>query len=147
MEERMSKRRASIIAAITLATTAIAWSQASMRPGQYEITVEMQLPGIPGAQKITQMDCLTAEEARDFQNLMMKEMSGVEGCTFSNVETTGNKITWDTACDSVTGTSELTFVTDGFTAVSKMKAQGTEVTATTSGKWVGATCTVPDDDE
>jgi hypothetical protein len=140
----MSKRQLPIIAAIVLAA-ASAWGQASMRPGQYEITVEMQLPGVPGAQKVTQSDCLSEDEARNFQQIIMEEMGGIEGCTFSNVVTSGNKITWDTACDDVTGTSELTVVNDGFTAVTKMRTRGTEVTATTSGKWVGATCTVPDE--
>ena len=142
----MSKRQLSIIAAIALASAAIAWSQTSMRPGEYEITVEMQLPGIPGAQKATQTNCLSDEEARDFQSLIVGEMGGIEGCTFSNVQTSGSKITWDTKCDDVTGASELTFVSDGFTAITKMQTRGTEVTATTSGKWIGATCSVPDDE-
>ena len=143
----MSKRQLSIIAAIALASAAIAWSQTSMRPGEYEITVEMQLPGIPGAQKITQMDCLTDEEARDFQSLIMGEMGGVEGCTFSNVETTGNKITWDTACDDVTGDFRAHVRRGRVHRGLEDETRGTEVTATTSGKWIGATCTVPDDDE
>jgi hypothetical protein len=142
----MNKRRATVIAALGLATAALAWAQNTLRPGQYEMMVEMQLPGAAQPMTMAQMACLTAEEARDFQSLMNQQMGGVEGCTFSDPQTTGNKMTWSTTCDDVTATSELAFLPDGFTVLTRSTVQGTAITANVTAKWLSTTCTVPDDE-
>jgi hypothetical protein len=132
-------------AAVTIGIAAAASAQIALRPGQYEVTAEMQLPGAPAPMKVTDTDCITPEEASDLPRLMMQENDSAESCKVSNVQMTGNKITFDTMCEmaggSTTGRSEMTFAADSFTGTMSMQMGAQTVTSKLSGKWVRATCT------
>jgi hypothetical protein len=140
-----------LLVAILLAPAA-SEAQNTIRPGQYEITAEMEL-GIPkegmnavmdaaGFKNHKRRECLTADDVKgDIATMFMKEFDE-QNCKMSNVKTAGNKVTFTTACveDDVTMTmtTEVTFGIDSFTTLTKGKTpEGHPTTAKTSAKRVG----------
>jgi hypothetical protein len=136
----MKYRRKIELATILFAVAAIVWAQTAMRAGQYEVTTEIALPGAP-PMKATELKCLSAEEARDAQKMIAEMLASEEGCAISNITNAGNKLTWDTACDGATASSELTFAADGFKGIVKTIVEGMVITADLSGRRVAEACT------
>ena len=137
----MLNRRTAVFAAVLLSGAAIAWAQTAMRPGQYEVAVVMAMPGVPEPVQITQRTCLSPDEARDQQRLIAELLATEEDCPITNIKSSGSKLTWDTTCDDVTASSELTFAADGFVGEVKTTIDGMVITAKVSGNWVSTTCT------
>jgi hypothetical protein len=135
-----------VLAAAGLGVATLAVAQNSVRAGQYEMTIEMQMPGAPAPMKMTQKDCLTQAEAADFFKLMRAEMTEVEGCQLTEPVISGNKVTWDTTCDGISASSELTFTSDGFGGVVRSVVEGEVLQFTMNARWIGATCTDDGDD-
>jgi len=137
-----------VVAACTL--TALAQTM-SLRPGQYEYTLDMNL-GIPaegqkavldaaGFQKQKKLECLTAEDLKDMKNMAHPELAELN-CKISDPKSTGNKMTFTMTCvdDDVrmTMNTEMTFGTDAFTTVTKGKDhEGGVTTAKMSAKRIG----------
>ena len=69
--------------------------RADIQPGSWEVTVRMQIEGMTEPQTITQIQCLTPEQAKDPGSLFGK--SGPL-CEFSNRNDTGSTLTFDVAC-------------------------------------------------
>jgi Protein of unknown function (DUF3617) len=132
------------IAAIVLAGTAVSWAQFALQPGEYELTSEMQLPGSSQTTRTTSVDCLSPAEAQDFQKLMMREFAATGSCEVSNVQTTADRVTFDTTCGSggsrSTGSADITFGVDWYKAVVRQELSGARITSTVNAKRVGATC-------
>jgi hypothetical protein len=75
--------------------------------------------------RTTAVDCLSASEARDFQGLMIRK-SEEASCQVSNLtKTAADKITFDSTCTAsgTTATSELTFGSDWYTAIVKVRTR------------------------
>ena len=68
---------------------------ADIEPGSWELTVRMQIQGMTEPQTITQVQCLTPEQAKDPGSLFGK--SGPL-CEFSNRNDTGSTLTFDVSC-------------------------------------------------
>jgi hypothetical protein len=142
----MTRRQIKILACLALASAALASAQ-TLQPGDYEVTVDMQLPGSETT-TFTETTCLTPEGARDFRAFLQDSLSADEDCTHSNLRTAGNKTTWDSACGDSTSVSELTTLAgDTFTVVVTTNIGGETFKADMRAKRVAATCTVEDDDE
>jgi Protein of unknown function (DUF3617) len=137
-----------LAAAVTaLASTAAAWAQTvSVRPGRYETTVEMQMPGTPAPMKMKNFDCLSAEEAGDLVKAMNQELAKQgQTCKLANMKMSPGKVTYDATCDleagSATATSEMVYSAETFSLAVTMKMpNGATMTMKSNGKWVGATC-------
>src|SRR5687767_11298406 len=82
---------------LALVTTA-AWAQLALRPGKYNVTMNLTLPGAPSSSTQEDTDCLSAADAKDLVKAMMRELSDEPSCTASNVKTAGSKLTFDAAC-------------------------------------------------
>lgn len=121
------------------AAAAIAWAQ-TLRPGMYEISVEMTIPEAPAPIRSTTTQCLTPEQVRDVPELIQEAMT-IEGCTFTDVATRGNAMAWHSECDGVSSDTEMTFTGEGFTANVVSVTEGERFTTVMSGKWIGAICT------
>lgn len=139
----MSKRIRAI-ACVTLASAAVASAQ-TLQPGNYEIEIEMQMPGSPAPVSASDTQCLTPDDVRDFRSLLLESMGSDSGCTHSNVVTEGNKWSWDTVCDDTTSSTELTHMSDSFTAIVTTRIDGETFVANMRARRIGATCT-PDDE-
>jgi len=113
----------------------------NIRPGEYEITVDIQTTQ-PGAPKgpIKRVECVTPEDVKDAANMFGG--GNVENCKISDVKSTGNKTRFNTTCDEggrkMTGSSEMTFGNDIVEQTSTMKDdQGRVVTAKLFAKRLG----------
>ena len=137
----------SVIALAMLATAAVI-AQSGMRPGQWEMSMQMQMPNMPAgvqmpAQKMTV--CITPEQAKDPASAVPRQngrgRGGKDDCKMSDMKTSGSTITWSMACttpDKFTATSEMTFTgDDSFTQTMKMAMAQGEMTTKTTGKRIG----------
>jgi hypothetical protein len=135
-----------VIALAMLATAAVI-AQSGMRPGQWEATMQMQMPNMPAAfqmpsTKTTQ--CITADQAKDPASAVPRQSGrgrgGKDGCKFSDYKTTGNTTTFTMACtspDKMTGTGEMTFGDDSYTNTIKLAMPQGEMTMKTTAKRLG----------
>ena len=119
------------------------WAQGSgpRRDGNWEIKVEMQMPGMAmPAQTITQ--CITPQDAADPQKMMPSGRGrgrGQNDCKVTDQKTEGNKVTWTMSCpaEDMSGTGEIVYADDSYTGTMKMKARGQEMTMKYTGKRLG----------
>ena len=130
---------------VTLSLTAIA--QSPRRDGNWQVTMEMSVPGMP--QKMPPMtltQCLTPEDAKDPTKLAPQGGRGAtpSNCKVSDYKEQGNKVTWSMRCEGdnpMTGTGE--FVYTGATYVGTMNmttergGQPMTMTMKYSGKRLG----------
>jgi len=135
-------RTSSIALVVILLAPAVASAQVSIRPGQYEYTLDLNMAvpkeaatavldaaGFNKQQK--RLECITADQARqakeDVVKFLAQEMQ-LQDCKMSDVKISANKLTFTTTCveDSVkmVGTNEVTFGVDSFTSVGTMKGDG-----------------------
>lgn len=134
------RQRLLLIAALMFAGLASGSAQTQLRPGQYETTAELTLGGFPTG-PVKDLRCIPADEVKDFPKLIMRDVQ-VEVCKVSDLKTTANKVTFNTACamDGVryTSMSEVTFSSDSFAGVTKTTTSSGQVNLTKiSGKRVG----------
>jgi hypothetical protein len=135
-----------VFAAVSLLflASAAAWAQLVLRPGRYDVTMEVALPGIaPSVQQVT--DCLTAEDAKDLVKAMLREIPGEHSCSASNVATTSNRLMFDAACTvqgyAASAKTEVVVRSDtSYDAVMKVTAAGVTTGLKLTGRWAGATC-------
>jgi hypothetical protein len=125
---------------------AAAWAQLALRPGQYNVTMELTLPGAPTPDAQQDTDCLSPDDAKDLVKAMMRELAAEQSCAASNVATTGNTLKFDATCtvdgNVVSANTELTVKSDtSYSAVMQVNAAGVSTTLKLAGQWVGATCT------
>lgn len=112
-----------------------------IKPGQYEITSKVEMPGLPPdlvpAQTITQ--CLTEEEP------VPSKGDGGEDCRITEMNQKGNTITWQMQCnqmgEKLTSYGQMTYEGSGFSGqtTTRMGAQGNDMVITTriTGKRLG----------
>lgn len=130
---------------LALAATA-AWAQLSVKPGEYDVSIEMQLPGAPAPQRMQAADCLAAEDAQDLAKAMLRELAGESSCSASNQQTTGNKLSFDVSCAlegrQVKSTIVVTVLSsESYSAVMDVNLEpGVVMSTRMTGKWVSAQC-------
>jgi hypothetical protein len=140
-------RFVSVIVLALFATAAVI-AQTGMRPGQWEITTQMQMPNMPAgvqmpATKMTQ--CITADQAKDPASTVPRQPGRGGGskddCKMSDTKTTGRTTTFTMACTSpekMTLTGEMTFTgDDSYTNTMKMVMAQGEMTMKMTGKRTG----------
>ena len=121
----------------TLAVTTFADDATStMKPGNWSITVQMDMPGMP-MPPVTVTRCITKEEAEHPQPPADKS---VADCKISDYKLAGNILTWTMKCDSqgITGDGKITFSPESYTGEGHMKAAGADLTQKFTGKYLGA---------
>lgn len=126
-----------LIGSGALAVTALAWAQQQLKPGSYEITIEMALPGSPTPVALTDTQCLSADETRDLRTILQQELATDGDCKFSEVVTKGDTVSWDTTCKDLTAKTEITVRSDGFNGTTTTTIEGTSVVAKFASKWIG----------
>jgi len=138
------------VIALAMLATAVVIAQSGMRPGQWEMSTQMQMPNMPNMPAGFQMPvtkntvCITADQAKDPASAVPRQSGrgrgGKDDCKMSDYKTTGNTTTFTMACTSpekMTGTGEMTFGDDSFTQTMKMVMAQGEVTMKTTGKRLG----------
>lgn len=119
------------------------WAQSPIRrDGDWEVKVEMQMPGMPmnlPAQTIRQ--CITPQEAADPQKALPPSTRGrgANDCKVTDYKVDGNKATWLMSCPSeqMTGNGEFVYAENSYTGTMKMNARGQDMTMKYTGRRLG----------
>jgi Protein of unknown function (DUF3617) len=148
-------RASTFLMAVALLNSASAWAQVTIRPGQYEFTIDMKMAVPKEAQKAVldaagfnrqqkRLECITPDQAKqakdDVVKFAQREMD-VSSCTMSNVKSSATTLTFNMTCKednvAMTGTAEFTFAGDSFTSLGTMKSPEGTSTVKTVAKRVG----------
>lgn len=140
-------RPVSFIVLALIATAALV-AQSPMRPGLWEVTMQMPMPNMPAAAQMPEMklppQCITPEQAKDPANTLPRGPQGrgarKDDCKVADYKMSGNKATWTMTCttpDKLTSTGEMTFADDSYTGAMKMVTAQGEMTMRVAGKRVG----------
>jgi hypothetical protein len=138
---QIMKKIALILAALlTVPFTAMA-DGVTIEPGQWEMTMSMQMPMFPVPQEQAYTECVkeTELDPEDFQ------MEGDQACEFSDVEMQGDSISWSMECPNEMGSTrgQWSFTSTGDSMhgngsmTTEMGGQSMEFTMTWSGKRIG----------
>jgi hypothetical protein len=138
-------KRMSILVVVLVVTTFASSTTAQnnpMRPGRWEVTVQMEMPGMPmamPAMKNTQ--CVTQQQI-DSPNrgLPSGPNKNPNDCKISDYKVAGSTVTWAMACTgqaAMTGTGELRFTGDAYEGLMKMMMDQHQMTMKMSGKRLG----------
>ena len=112
-----------------------------LNPGKYEITVKMEMAGMPaGMPTQTMVQCMTEQDP------VPRASADAQGCKVTDMNTSGNTVTYTIVCDQqgaeTESTGEVTFSGDTFEGKSTTKmgpaAGGMTVTVMTKGKRIGS---------
>ena len=117
-------------------------AQGPRRDGRWEVTMEMEMPGMPMKMPpMKTIQCVTKEQADDPNQSVPKGQPDKNGdCKVSDYKVAGNKVTWTTTCtgkNASTSTGEMTYAGDSYTGVMKTKTGDTEMTMKYAGKRLG----------
>jgi hypothetical protein len=110
----------------------------NMKEGLWEITMRMEVPGMPvqmSPQTYTQ--CLTQKEAVP----QPRQGEPDQGCTIVNKDIKGDTVSWRVECKTGEGTAlsdgRITYKGDTFEGVIQMTQGSMKATQRLSGRWIG----------
>ena len=140
-----------IVPVLCLAATAGAHAAAgpNMKPGLWEVTVKMEMLGMPqGMPPRTSQRCITPKDTEDPSKVGPGDAGrpgkGASDCTMSNYRMQGNTASWEMTCkgpEQMKGTGSITYEGDRYSGVNRMSMnQGgkpTQMTMTYSGRRLG----------
>ena len=142
----MTIRTASVATAL-LALSIAAFAQGPRRDGNWEVKMEMEMPGMPaGLPPMTSTHCVTPEEAKDPDKLVPQtgrgrgRGRGNQDCKATDQKIDGNKVTWSMKCEGempMTGTGEFVYAGDTYTGTIKMDSGRGAMTMKYTGKRLG----------
>jgi hypothetical protein len=136
----MKSSRAVVLAVCCVAVAELA-AQSPMRPGRWEVTMQMQMANMPMQMpEMKTARCVTAEELRDPAGSVPSASPGNNSCKVSDYKVTGGTATWKVACtapQAMTGSGEMTFVGDSYTGLMKMTTPQGDMSMKMSGKRLG----------
>lgn len=129
-----------LFAAMLLVTFSIAAEEPTMKPGKWEITMTMDIPGMPIKMKpITTAVCLTEEDVSSPDKSLPKP-SKDDSCKILDHKVDGNKVSWKVKCEGdqpMTGSGEITFTDDSYDGTMKMETGGSEMSMKYKAKLLG----------
>ncbi|MCU1349855.1 MAG: hypothetical protein JWO56_2885 [Acidobacteria bacterium] len=129
-----------IAAAAIVALPLVANAASPQKPGRWQNTVEMEMPGMPVKMPpITTNVCVTKEDVENPEKALPK--AGERGCKVADYKIDGNTVTWSMTCDtpqgSISGKGKITYTADSYTGTMDMKVADTEMLAKYKGKYMG----------
>ena len=120
-----------------LLVPAVSLAAEAMRDGLWQVTTQMEMPGMPMKMPPTVMKhCYTKSDVSDQKKIISRD----KNCTVSDLKTSANKVSWKMKCsgeNAATMTGETVFGSDSYTSVMKMKSQGQNMTMKIKGKRLG----------
>jgi hypothetical protein len=136
-------RRSLVVTAIMIGVVFPALArQSPIREGKWEITMEMDMPGMPMKMPpMTITQCITKEEAEDPSKLVPKNPQDKgSDCKMSDYKMTGSTISWTMKCETpepMTGKGEITFSGDTYEGSMTMSTQRGDMAMKYKGKRLG----------
>jgi len=112
-----------------------------IRPGMWEITSSMEVPGMPmGMPPTTIKQCYTKQDVKDEKKVIGRD----KNCTVTDLKRSGNKVVWKMKCtgrNAGTFSGESVFSGDSYVSSMKMESSGGNggtMNMKVKGKRVGA---------
>jgi len=98
----------------------------NVQPGNWEITVSMEMPGMPPRPAMTSNRCIKPDHVKDSQSFADSMQERNRGkCKVSDLKLESDKLSYSFACDSgATGTSEILFGGTTYEGTNKMTVPG-----------------------
>ena len=127
---------AALVVCTSLAT--LVAQQHPQKPGKWQITAEMEVPGAGKMPPVTQEICVTEADLADPAKAAFIDPK--LGCKVSDTKTKGNTVSYafDCPAQQMKGTGSVTFSGETFTGETKLKMGGQDVSSKQTGKWLGA---------
>jgi hypothetical protein len=126
---------------LVLAFAADAAAQSPMRPGRWEVTMQMEMAGMPMQMPpMKTTPCITAEQLKDPNGALPSGAANPNACKVSDQKTTSDSVSWKVACsgpEPMTGSGEMKFTGDTYVGVMKMTTAKGEMTMKYAGKRLG----------
>ena len=141
--------KAARFAPLALLALAMSWSlfaqgASPMRPGSWEISVKMNIPGMPiEVPPITHTECITAAMLKDPQSAVPKGAPGTEGandCKVYDYKLSANTASWKMACtkpDKITGVGEIAYAGDTYKGTMTVDMGGQKMAMSYDAKRLG----------
>ena len=134
-----------VLATVVLVAAATALAQGPIRPGRWEVTMQMQMAGSPiQMPEMKTTRCVTPEEAKDPSKSLPSGPQGRGGqnsdCKMADYKVSGNTATWKMVCtmpQAMTTTGEMTFNDDSYTGTMKADMAQGQMTMKMAGKRLG----------
>jgi hypothetical protein len=133
----------SVLVLCTLGVTTLL-AQNPMRPGRWDVTVQMQMPNMPIQMPETKSSqCVTPEQLKDPSSAVPSGSPNPrdkDACKVTDHMVSDNVVRWKVTCappQAMTGTGEMTFKGDSYTGTIKMTMPQGEMTMKLAGKRVG----------
>ncbi len=136
------KARFSTIAllSLVLSWTVLAQTQSPMRPGNWQVTMRMNMPGMGEMPPMTQTQCVTPAMLKDPQGAVPKGPEGGD-CKVSDYKFTASTATYKLTCTqpmAMTMNGEMKYSgTDAYTGTMTMDANGQKMTMAFDAKRTG----------
>lgn len=127
----------SVLVLAIAAPAALAADPNPVKPGKWQWTMQMEIPGMPFKMPPVKFThCVTEEDAKSAIPQDQKN----KDCKLIDHKIDGNTITWTVECpkQKMKGEGEITYDGDSMTGVMKMDADGQEMTTKYTGKYLGA---------
>ena len=115
----MKRAKVALLAGVVAsAATVLAQPGGPRRDGNWEVTVEMQMPNMPAGMKMPPMkstQCVTKEDAADPNKMVPSRPERgrtPSDCKVSDYKASGNKVTYNVACTGaqpMSGTAEFVY--------------------------------------
>ena len=125
-----------LVLAIAVPTFA-AEAKPPMKAGKWQITITMDMPGMPMKMPpMVMTKCVTKEEAERPEPPKPKKG---DDCTVSDYKLDGNTVTWTMKCEkqNMTGEGKITFSSDSYDGEAHMKMSDMDITQKFAGKYLG----------
>lgn len=134
-------RSTSIAVLVVSFAAAVIAQQGPMRPGRWQNTVQMHMPGMPMQMPPQTMTrCVTAEQLQRDPNSWLPSGPDAQSCKVADQKIVRNTVTWKVACTgpmAMTGEGEITFMEDAYEGTMKASMSVGEMTVKMSGKRLG----------
>ena len=137
------KRRTALVLAAALAVSVVMLAQGARRDGKWDVTMEMDMPGMPMKMPpMTTTKCVTKDQVDDPSKMFPQQGPGGRGrgnndCKVTDQKIEGNKVTWAMTCagqQPMTAVGEMIYGEDTYNGTVKMDVTGR---GTMTMKYVG----------
>ncbi len=95
-----------------------------MRPGLWEITMQMEMPGMPMAMPATKVQhCYSASDVADAEKTVPTGQDGENPCRVSDYSLRGNTASWSMQCENMSGKGSMTYSGDSYSGTTELQMQ------------------------
>jgi len=119
----MSLRSLAVLSAVVVLSGAV-FAQEPRRDGRWDVKMEMSVPGMPAMPPMSQIQCITVEDAADPAKTVPQGRGGPPpNCKMEEYKVTGPKVNFVMKCEgpeAATTTGEFVYGTDTYDGTMKV---------------------------